>query len=94
MKRDTTKLRHALHNPASGYNALINMRSLLIDALDEWPQFRYQIADHLLPWGQLINPRSRMQINTLLSYINANRIQGRSETEDFIEMCSGLLSSP
>lgn len=70
MKREFTRLRHILEDQADGPYALEKMRGLLLEALENWPNERYQVADVLLPWGRSIRKSSRNTIEHLLNHIN------------------------
>ena len=76
MKRDFSRLRCALENPADGLYALEKIRGLLLEALEDWPSERYQVADYLLPWGRPIRKSSRNTIDHLLNHINDQAIGG------------------
>lgn len=70
MKSEFTRLRHILEDPADGPYALEKMRGLLLEALEDWPNEKYKVADYLLPWGRPIRKRSRNTIQHLLNHIN------------------------
>ncbi|MBX8510274.1 hypothetical protein K5D34_11355 [Pseudomonas cichorii] len=70
MKHDFTKLKRALQYPADGLYALEKIRGMLLEALEDWPTEKYQVADYLLPWGQPIKKSSRNTIAHLLNLIN------------------------
>lgn len=65
MQHNFAKLRQALQDPADGPYALIKMRELLIEALRDFPEERYQVADLLLAQGRPISQSSRRVIDCL-----------------------------
>ena len=64
MQLEFTKLRLALADPADGPYALVEKRNLLINALKNWPNECYPIADLLLPHGPHVRPTPKIPINT------------------------------
>ncbi len=70
MKRDFTRLKQILDDPADGPYAIEKMRGLLLEALEDWPNEKYRVADYLLPWGRPIRKSSRDTIGQLLTHIN------------------------
>ena len=90
MLHDFTKLRHALQDPADGPYALERMRSLLLEALQDWPVEKYHTADYLLPWGRPIKKRSRGTIEGLLSIVEDPEVKLGSSILELTEMCEML----
>ncbi|MDN5391397.1 MULTISPECIES: hypothetical protein [Pseudomonas] len=86
MQLEFTKLRLALADPADGPYALVEKRNLLINALKNWPNECYPIADLLLPHGKPVSQESRRVIDGLISILEIQP----NRPDEILDLVGGL----